>query len=282
MGCLNANQGYKHWYSNIHLSGPCNRSCYFCIGQHMMGLDSENNLGTWPLDGVEEFVREVNQRGITEVKVTGTNTDPLLYRHTAELASYVREHVPNAELGVRTNGTLALQRPDIWKLYDHASLSIHSFDPNIYVAMMGNGLPPDVAGILDASQHMTDVKVNVVLGPENLNDVLDTLDHLAQVGVRKVNLREPYGQKHVGNPLRYCSEIKQVHGMPCYLWNDSTEVTYWNVHFVEVESVNLYASGRVSIDYPVTEGYSDNGVVKPQSEFPGGRVQAQWLGRKPA
>lgn len=55
---------------------------------------------------------------------------------------------------------------------------------------------------------------------------------------------------------------------------------YWDVHHVEVESVNLYANGRVSETYPITEGHSDKGFVNPQWMFPGGRLTEQWKGRK--
>ena len=87
MGCLNSSNKFEHVFANIHLSGPCNRSCYFCIGQHMMDLDPENNLDTWPLLGLDKFVERCNERSITDVFVTGTNTDPMLYKHTAQLVS---------------------------------------------------------------------------------------------------------------------------------------------------------------------------------------------------
>ena len=62
MGCLNADSGFSHWFGNIHLSGPCNRACYFCIGQHMMALDPFNNLDEWPLVGLDDFVRKCQER----------------------------------------------------------------------------------------------------------------------------------------------------------------------------------------------------------------------------
>jgi hypothetical protein len=109
MGCLNDEGQFSHWFGNIHLSGPCNRSCYFCIGQHMMGLDQENSLKRIP-----------------------------------------------------TN---------------------------------------------------------------------------------------------IGKFLRECRDV----------------------HYVEVESVNLYANGQVSITYPITKGYDPSGEVLPQYRFPGGRIHEQWL-----
>jgi hypothetical protein len=59
MGCLNddPNHPFPHFFGNIHLSGPCNRSCYFCIGQHMMALDQENSLKRIPTN-IGKFLRE--------------------------------------------------------------------------------------------------------------------------------------------------------------------------------------------------------------------------------
>lgn len=284
MGCLNSKGNFSRWFANVHLSGPCNRACYFCIGQHMMALDALNTLDRWPLPGIELFVERCLEQGISEVNVTGTNTEPLLYRHTPALRTYLEERIPGLLLGVRSNGVLTTARPDIWRLYDKASVTLCSADPVVYRAMMGRGSPPDLRAIMAASQHMRDVKVNIVLGPENTQgDLWRTLDHISAVGdpkLRRVNLREPYGQRHIGDPLAAAGHapLRTHLGMPVYAWG-GLEVTYWDVHYVEVESVNLYANGNVSLTYPVTRGHipNDGGEVRPQSEFPGGRVREQWL-----
>lgn len=70
--------------------------------------------------------------------------------------------------------------------------------------------------------------------------------------------------------------LLQVLGMPSYNYRGMS-VTYWDVHYVEVESVNLYANGSVSITYPITKGYDPSGLVLDQSHFPGGRIHEQWL-----
>lgn len=273
MGCLNSGSGFTHWFGNVHLSGPCNRSCYFCIGQHMMALDGLNTLGVWPLPGIEDFVEKCRARGVREVFVTGTNTDPLLYRHTAKLTSYLREY--DFEVGVRTNAVANLNRLGA---YDKGSVTVCSTNPKVYRSMMGRGAPPNLERVLRAAWRWSSLKVNVVLGPENVGADLDlTLKKLADAGVRRVSLREPYGQPHVGDPLagRYAALGKRL-GAPTYLV-DGVEVSYWDVHFCEVESVNLYASGRVSEDYPITRGHAPDGAVQDQSKFPGGRVRDQWV-----
>lgn len=284
MGCLNSEGQFSHWFGNVHLSGPCNRSCYFCIGQHMMALDSYNNLKKWPLENVDAFVDECIKKRIAEVNVTGTNTDPLLYAHTQELAKYLRNRLgPETRLGVRTNGALVLGHLDVWRHYDKASVTVCSFDRSIYNKMMGPGEPPDLAAILAESGHMSDVKVNVVLGPENADDVFETIVRCIDLGIKKINLREPYGQPHVGDPMKKIGLRRGgfTLGMPTYPVADGrhghlANVTYWDVHYVEVESVNLYANGIISTTYPITKGHHPTGEVKDQSSFPGGRVREQW------
>lgn len=280
MGCLNADQGFDHWFGNIHLSGPCNRSCIFCIGQHMMALDKLINLKTWPLLNIDKFVDECKQKSIYEINVTGSNTDPLLYHFTPELKAYLLDYFPNLLFGLRTNGVLIEQRRDIWDLYDKASITVCSFDPEVYLQMMGKGSPPDIEKILSFSEDK-DVKINTVLGPANVNndDIFRTLDMCNKLGIKRINLREPYGQNHVGNPFT-CKGIEPdsyVFGQATYHWGN-VRATYWNVHYCEVESVNLYANGEVSVLYPVSKGHcKKTGKVLGQEHWPQtGRITEQW------
>lgn len=274
MGCLNSTGDFEHWFANIHLSGPCNRKCYFCIGQHMMALDSYNTLDTFPLKNIDEFLLECYKRKINEINMTGTNTDPMLYKHTGKLRGYIREQIPDLIFGIRTN---AVKKDyDLFRFYDKGSITICSLNEEIYKEMMGLGKPPDLDFLLRATRHWIDRKINIVLGPENVEeDIFNTIDILSNKGIDKINLREPYGQPHVGNPISRPKE-QDVLGNPGY-WFKDTLVTYWDVHYTEVESVNLYANGNVSTDYPITRGHHKNGEVKDQSNFEHGRQVEQWV-----
>lgn len=278
MGCLNDTGIFAHWFGNIHLSGPCNRSCYFCIGQHMMALDPLNVLKSWPLPSIDTFVQEITSRGIREINVTGSNTDPLLYERTMALRSYLDQKIPGLILGIRTNG-IATSRYGLLLFYDKGSVTVCSFDKEINGKMMG-GPPVDIVAFARAVAHFKSLKANIVLGPENVagDDLFRTIERCKAIGVEKINLREPYGQPHVGDPMaaRGIKASGVVLGMPKYEI-DGVDVTYWDVHYVEVESVNLYANGRVSLDYPVTKGHDPQGKVEPQDMFIGGRVRQQWL-----
>jgi len=289
MGCLNSQGQFEHWFANVHFSGPCNRKCYFCIGQHMPGLEAIDNLDTWPLPGMDEFLASCKTHGVKEINLTGSDTDPLLYRHLPKLCSFLRQEIPDVVLGIRTNGVLAIARPDLWALFDKGSISITTFDQELYVKTMGSGHPPDLRAILalpgELSKHL---KINVVLCPETLSDghnsdLVKTLDILNSKGIRKVNLREPYGQPHIGDPLEALDYVKTGDrlGMPFYQFG-TMDVMYWDVHYVEVESVNLYANGNVSETYPVTAGHDPVlGKVVDQSHFNGsGRQFEQWRNKR--
>jgi len=184
MGCLNDSDKWSHWFANIHLSGPCNRRCYFCIGQHMMALDSLNSLSTRPSDmtGFGRFIDEVNKRGIKEIDLTGTNTDPCLYRHHEELVSTIRELVPNAVLGIRTNGSAHVHEIG---LYDKGSITVCSTDYHTNVEMMG-GPPPDL-GELAIHADLSKFKINCVLGPKNATiwNVLDMVSIAEKYGIKR-------------------------------------------------------------------------------------------------
>lgn len=282
MGCLDPQSvDFGHWFGNIHLSGGyCNRSCFFCIGQHMMALDGIDVLDTDPLPGLDTFVATCVRRDVREVNVTATNTDPLLYRHTASLRRRLERALPGLRLGVRTNAVVLDEK--LFSLYDTGSATICSLDPVIYRQMMGRGVPPRLERLLAVTAHFEPpLKVNVVLGRESIGaDLEATLAGLERAGVRRVNLREPYGQPRVGDPLaaRGDQPVESRYGQPVYR-HGMLDVTYWDVHRARVNSINLYASGRVSSVYAVTLGHAPNGEVAPQETFPGGRLRGQWLGR---
>jgi hypothetical protein len=105
-------------------------------------------------------------------------------------------------------------------------------------------------------------------------------------GIESVNLREPYGQEYVGNPLvgeeHALSYIGKRFGMPAYDYEGMT-IVYWDVHYCHVHSVNLYADGHTSIAYPITRGCvkDDMGVVLGQENFKGHRRRfPQWVKHK--
>jgi len=177
-----------------------------------------------------------------------------------------------------------LQRLGDWLLFDKASISITSFNKEIYAQTMGQGTPPDLNRIYELSDGM-DIKVNIVLCPELFQngDLWNTINTCISCGIRRINLREPYGQPNLSSiTIKFMDalfhRIPDLFGMPRWKYFQ-TEIIYWDVHYVEVESINLYSNGIISDTYPVTKGHDPvHGIVEGQEHFSkSGRVRPQWI-----
>jgi len=282
MGCLNSTKSFRHWFANIHFSGKCNRNCYFCIGQFMQALEPFNNLKKENLDGFDEFIDKCKERNITEVALTGSNTDPLLYKFIPELKRKLQDRLDLKMFRITTNGVKILNNLEIWNLFNFASITFCSFDENINQKMMG-GKPVNINEII--KQTKFDFRINILLSSCNIinNDLMITIDKLIDAGTKKINLREPYGQPNMRlllNNFMNQNNLKFTHKI---LGNDALiykgcEICYWDVHYTEVESINLYANGKVSDDYPITRGHDISGAVFSQNHWKfEGRKYQQWL-----
>jgi hypothetical protein len=192
----------------------------------------------------------------------------MLYQHLKVLKAYLLKRIgPSLVFGCRTNGQNLLQHLDRWEAFDKGSISLHSVDPIVHKAITGTERIPDLVTILDKTPWRNRLKINLVLCSKNKgSDLFHTLDYLASIGIKRVNLREPYGQSHIGNPFTNETPYKLVYDNPCYAYK-GMEVTYWDVHYTGVDSINLYASGRISTDYPITRGYHETGMVRDQSYY---------------
>lgn len=245
-----------------------------------MGVDHLNILDVYPVRGYRRFIQTCQDTETREVYLTGTNTDPTLYRHLPQLLEDLHGEAYFTKVGLRTNGVSEVS-DDVLSLITHMSLSCPSVDTKVYVENMGMGIPPDIGRWVRRCVRVgVALRVNVVLTPSVLPGLMAYLKRLSSVGVQSVNLREPYGQSRVGNPLTRQEPIRYRFGMPVYdIYG--MDVMYWDVHYVEVESVNLYANGHVSVTYPVSKGHDfDKGVVRDQTQWGVGRQTMQWRGRR--
>lgn len=129
-------------FANVLFGGPCNRRCYYCIGESLPERVNVNNLNIFPPRGIDPFVDEVNKRGIREIVFTGTTTDPQMYRHEVRLLDLLRSRIPASRYCVHTNGARALQKIELFNQYDRACISFPSFDVDIYERHMGSRAGP--------------------------------------------------------------------------------------------------------------------------------------------
>jgi MoaA/NifB/PqqE/SkfB family radical SAM enzyme len=171
-------------FANILLSGPCNLRCPDCIGRQLPARPS--NLSLFPLRGLARFCLLLAREGVTQVTLTGTNTDPQLHWHEADLIEYLRAHVPGARLNLHTNGVLALARMETFNRYDRACISLPSFEPETCRRMTGSARVLPLARILHAAR--IPVKISTLVSEHNVAEIPSIIDRCRSLGIRRMAL----------------------------------------------------------------------------------------------
>jgi molybdenum cofactor biosynthesis enzyme MoaA len=236
-------------FANILLAGPCNLHCPYCIGRQVNSALNRNNLDEFPLRNLDTFVELLRRHRVRQVVFTGTNTDPQLYRHEAQLIHWLRERLPTAQISLHTNGQLALDKVDVLDLYDRVSLSFPSFDPDTYERMTGSRRVPDLAAIVQAA-HIS-IKVSCVINEHNANQIDEFLARCHEIGIRRLVLRQLYGDLRHWNVLPSLTPTGTYRGNPVYDY-DGMEITCWDFCHTSSTSLNLFADGTISDEYLLT------------------------------
>ena len=238
-------------FANILFAGPCNLRCPYCIGQQLDPALNRDNLDEFPVRNLETFVELLRRYRVDQVVLTGTNTDPQLYRHEARMIDWLREQLPQAQLSLHTNGQLALAKMEVFNRYDRGSLSFPSFEPDIYERMSGSRRVPDLAAIVGAAR--VPVKVSCVVTEDNVGRIPAFLARCREIGIQRVVLRRPYGDQ---GRWRILDETRSLGLSPVTTYRSNPvydycgiEVTLWRFHSTTSTSLNLFSDGTISTDY---------------------------------
>jgi molybdenum cofactor biosynthesis enzyme MoaA len=111
-------------FANILFAGPCNLRCPYCIGRQIDPGLNRDNLNDFPLRNLDRFVHLLQSNYVTDIILTGTTTDPQLYRHQTRLLAWLRAQIPGAHVALHTNGQLAFAR---WKCLTNTIRSVSRF-----------------------------------------------------------------------------------------------------------------------------------------------------------
>jgi len=239
-------------FANLLFSGPCNARCYFCIGRQLDPALSSHNLDVYPPRNLDAFVALIRAHQIRQVVFTGTNTDPQLYRHEACLLDQLRAQLPaETRFSLHTNGRLALRKIATFNGYDRAAISLPSFDPLTYRKMMGVPEPPDLPEII--RQSTIPIKISCLLTPENTAEVPRFLVRCREMGIRRLVLRKPFGERRSWDKLILIDRMaltprSEYRTNPVYDFL-GMEVTLWDFQQSTNKSINLFASGLISSSY---------------------------------
>ena len=152
-------------FANILLGGRCNLRCPGCIGQTMGPGARVDSLSRWPLPGLERFVELLANERITEVSLTGANTDPLLYGHNGRLLAWLRRRLPGVNISLHTNGLLAVARAALVNRFDRVCLSVPSLVPQTCGEITGRAVALDLAAVIQ--QVQVPLKISTLVTPAN-------------------------------------------------------------------------------------------------------------------
>jgi molybdenum cofactor biosynthesis enzyme MoaA len=239
----------RYDFANILFAGPCNLRCPTCIGKQIDPALNRDNLDKFPPRNIETFVALLRRHGVRQIVLTGTTTDPQLYRHEARLVLWLREQLPEARLSLHTNGQLALKKTDTFNLYDRVALSLPSFDHAVYEKMTGSSHVPDLAAIVQAAR--VPVKVSCVIDEHNVGRLDVFLARCCEIGIRRVVLRQLYGDTRRWRLPSHLRRVGEYRHNPVYDYA-GMEVTYWRFDATASTSLNLFSDGTISDKYLLT------------------------------
>jgi MoaA/NifB/PqqE/SkfB family radical SAM enzyme len=246
-------------FANILLAGPCNQRCPYCIGQQIDPALNQDNLARYPLRNQERFADLLRYHGVRQVVLTGTNTDPQLYRHEERLIAWLRERISGVQISLHTNGQLAVPNMATFSLYDRATVSYPSFEADTFARMAGTRHMPDLAAIVQGAQ--IPVKVSCLLNQHNVDEVEDYLARCHEIGVRRATLRQQYPPDPAVERLeplarvRHCTLVGTYRDNPVYDYR-GMEVTWWDFRRTGSRSLNLFSDGSISDKYLLTQAHA--------------------------
>jgi len=232
-------------FANILLAGPCNQRCPRCIGRQL-GAPFPANLDRFPLANLDRFTAALRALRITQVSLTGTDTEPLLYRHPERLLAALRRAVPGVQVSLHTNGVLLLARRALVNTFDRVCVSLPSLRPATCRALTGRARVLDLAAI--AAATTVPLKLSMLLAPENRDEVAAVIARCRAVGIRRLVLRQPYGAPAAPDPLAGRAPVRRFGGQPVHDL-DGVEVTVWDFATAALDCLNLYSDGTLSRRY---------------------------------
>jgi len=238
------NRGYD--FANILLAGPCNLRCPYCIGRQLDPSLNQNVLDRFPLPNLERFAGLLRAYQVHQVVLSGTNTDPQLYRHETSLIEWLRERLPAVQISLHTNGQLALEKMATFNRYDRVTVSFPSFDADTYEKMTGSRRVPDLAAI--ARSARVPLKVSCVMNEHNVRELASFMERCRQIGIRRLVLRRLYGDTRRWDLPAQLRPAGQYRGNPVYDYH-GLEVTCWNFCQSRSTSLNLFSDGSISEEY---------------------------------
>ncbi|CAF0832645.1 unnamed protein product [Rotaria sordida] len=238
-------------FGNILFSGPCNQKCPFCIGHQL--VETPKNLRKETLANLDEFISLIKQSETSKIILTGTRTDPQLYKYEEKLINRLRHDLPNVHISLHTNGLLAIPKIKTFRMYDSCTISINSFHPQTYYKLHGVKQMPNLKNILQQATNIP-IKLSCILTEDNIHQVEEYLQTAKKLGIKRIALRHLYGDdRRWPIPVFQNKQpIKYHQNNPVYDF-DGLQVTHWIFDKTSGRSLNLFSDGTLSDEYLLTK-----------------------------
>ncbi len=229
----------------IAVTRECNYRCFFC---HIEGdpVGRPQQVGTSPPAVLPSdyyvIARAARELGVSSFKLTGG--EPLVRHDIVEVVKSIREGAgENSDISMTTNGYLLAMM--VKRLREaglrRVNISIHSLDRHRYEMITGvDGLPHALEGLRKAIEAGLEVKVNMTVTKDNMDDVWKLIDLAGREGfkVQLIELqpvnrgKDRFREEHVA--LNYIEERlksmavstrhRSLHNRPIYVLADGVEV----------------------------------------------------------
>jgi molybdenum cofactor biosynthesis enzyme MoaA len=257
--------------------GKCNVRCFFCLGEDIPELLRCHDHMSTPFEAwvnFGEFLNRCAESGIKKIYLTGQNTDPLLYERLPDLIDYMQEGVWKFDVGIRTNGYLAIDRMEaIRKCREEVGYSIHSVNPMTNKMILGRTDIPDWPCIIAATRAKgMPVRVSVVINRCNYHEFWGLMRYLSQFNLPYVQIRRVSTDTRkedlapdVNAYEALYTEVSRMFPLKERLWVDAevyeifgVNTCWWRTVKTSVNSWNYFTDGTISTEYFIIEGYVKN------------------------
>ncbi|MBQ7738390.1 MAG: GTP 3',8-cyclase MoaA [Desulfovibrionaceae bacterium] len=247
--------GRKVRYLRVSITDRCNLRCLYCQSNRLSRYIPHDDILKY-----EEILRLLHilvPLGVEKVRLTGG--EPLARKGCGEFLGRLREHFPNLDLRLTTNGTmLSGSLQDLVQCKINAvNISLDTFDPETFTKVTGRDMLPRVLSTIDALVDAgIKVKINAVLMPGITQASLEQFIHLAQdldIDVRFIEFM-PMGQDTIWSKDAFCP------------WSEILALVTKNYELIPEKNVDLTAGpaqmfkfkgapGRLGFISPITNHF---------------------------
>lgn len=264
-------------YGEILFLGPCNLSCYYCLSKEMSKLkqDKENNMNThfsnWK--DFDKYLNKCKKEGVDTIYLSSVTTEPLMYKYVYEIIQYLKDN--NFKVGIRTNGTLAINKLDsLMSCDEEISLSLNSFDKltNMQICGCDVNINWDIV-LSEFRERHKKCRISIVVNRYNYREIPYIIKYLSKYSdvINYIQLRKVYKYNEVDiDNVEQCSfesvllwvkencKYKDTYfESKVYKYKDKIDISIWEDVFKKdsIQSINYFTNGIISTNNLLIPAY---------------------------